>query len=73
MTIKASVQDMIDEAKALTEWGNKSSIVWEQIDDVIAEVFADAISIEFYVKIGRKVFYTPNQSVFCNVLEWALS
>ena len=50
MTIKASIIDMRQEAIAATELGTLISMVWEQVKDIIIEVFADAASVIYTAK-----------------------
>jgi hypothetical protein len=72
MTIFQAVKDMTQEAKKLTNMGNFQAVVYDKCDDIIVEVFADALGCEFHAKAGREVFITDSIFEFVNALEHAV-
>jgi len=73
MTIYESIKDMTQEIISKTQMLNQMSII-EFVSDLAVKVQSiDPVTFEYAVTDGNETFRTRNQSVFCNVLEWALS
>jgi hypothetical protein len=52
--------------------GNFQAVVYDKCDDIVVEVFADALGCEFHAKAGREVFITDSIFEFVNALEHAV-
>ena len=73
MNTYASVIDMRAEAVKATELGTAIAMVWEQVRDIIVEVFADAASVIYTAKAGDEIVVTEDVNEFVARLEYALS
>ena len=74
MTIIESVKSMKNEVKSLSNMMTRQAWSVELVADLAVRVInTDAVTFEYSVTDGSETFTTRNQSVFVNVLEWALS
>ncbi|KKL68447.1 hypothetical protein LCGC14_2124890 [marine sediment metagenome] len=74
MTIIDSIKSMTNEVINNSNMGTLQAFSIEFVSDLAVRVInTDAINFEYSVTDGSETFRTRNQSVFCNVLEWALS
>jgi hypothetical protein len=70
--IAQGVTSMRQEAVKLTALGQYKAIVWEQVDDVVIEVYADESNIEYVAKVADEIFYTTSSIAFIAALHCAL-
>jgi hypothetical protein len=73
MTIKASVEDMRKEIVNTTSMIYQMAVVEAVADLMVRVQSVDPITFEYAVTDGNETFTCRNQSLFCNVLEMALS
>lgn len=74
MSIHESVKSMKNEVWSLSNMMTRQAWCVELVEDLAVRVInTDAITFEYSVTDGNETFRTPNQNIFCNVLEWALS
>ncbi len=74
MTVYESIKSMTNEVKQLSNMMTEQAFSIEFVADLAVRIInTDAITFEYSVTTGSETFTTRNQSVFCNVLEWALS
>ena len=74
MTVYESIKSMTNEVKQLSNMMTEQAFSIEYVADLAVRIInTDAITFEYSVTDGNETFRTHNQSVFCNVLEWALS
>ena len=67
------IASLRQQAISMTDMGTCTAIVWQEIEDVIVEVFADAIGVEYVAKCGDEVFITEDANQFVAALEYALA
>jgi hypothetical protein len=72
MTTFEAVENMRTEAIEMTQMGNFFAVVWEKIDDIVIEVFADAVEVEYVAKADDDIFVTTNISEFVEAIEYAM-
>lgn len=73
MNIKSSVEDMRQEIVKATSMIYQMAVIEPVADLMVRVQSVDPVTFEYAVTDGDQTFRTRNQSVFCNVLEWALS